>query len=64
MIVFSILIGIIGLIAIPLIIIWALNTLFPLNIPYKFQSWLAVIILMCVLLGKVPHPFFHSFYYW
>jgi len=29
----------------PLITIWALNTLFPLAIPYSFTTWSAVVVL-------------------
>lgn len=41
------------LIFIPLITIWALNTLFPiLAIPYSFYSWLAVIVMNATWLYK------------
>jgi hypothetical protein len=33
----------------PFAIVWALNTLFSLNIAYSWQSWLAVLILAQVL---------------
>jgi len=31
--------------AAPLAVIWSLNTLFSLSIPYDFYTWLAVIVL-------------------
>lgn len=48
-------VGIIILIAVvPLTIIWALNTLFPLlAIAYNFWTWLAVLILSGATHGKV-----------
>ncbi|MDB4352732.1 hypothetical protein OAA60_04825 [Porticoccaceae bacterium] len=48
-------VGIIFLIAVvPLSIIWALNTLFPLlAIAYNFWTWLAVLILSGATHGKV-----------
>ncbi len=33
----------------PLIILWALNTLFGLGIPYTFWTWLATAILTSVI---------------
>ena len=42
------------LVFVPLAILWALNTLFPvLNIPYSFYTWLAVVTLL-VTLRRVP----------
>lgn len=42
------------LVFVPLAIIWALNTLFPvLNIPYTFYTWLAVATLLA-LVRRVP----------
>lgn len=35
----------------PIFTIWSLNTLFGLEIPYTFTSWLAVLWLMTVLHG-------------
>lgn len=35
----------------PLAIIWALNTLFALAIPYSFWTWLAVVVLTYTLSG-------------
>lgn len=32
----------------PLLVIWALNTLFPLNIPYDIETWFAVVVLASV----------------
>ena len=41
-----IILAILSIIFIPLALLWALNTLFPvLAIPYSFYSWLAVIVL-------------------
>ena len=38
----------------PLIIIWALNSLFPLlAIPYTFWNWAAVLLLQLFLKGQV-----------
>lgn len=40
------LLGVVVMIAGPLLTLWALNTLFPaLNIPYNFSTWAAVAIL-------------------
>ncbi len=36
----------------PLAIIWALNTLFLLAIPYNFWTWLAVVVLLLLLGGS------------
>lgn len=37
----------------PLLIIWALNTLFPaLAIPYTFWTWLAVVVMNLTWAGK------------
>ena len=52
--------GIAGLIALivvvivfgPLCTIWALNTLFALNIAYSFETWLATILLTSIVTGK------------
>lgn len=33
----------------PLVVIWALNTLFTLSIAYSFKTWLAVLILNATL---------------
>lgn len=45
---------IIGLIIVgPFLTVWALNTLFGLNIEYSFSTWLAVIILHSLLQVKV-----------
>ena len=35
----------------PLVFIWAINTLFPLVIPYTFTTWCAAFIVIC-LFGK------------
>lgn len=53
-------VGIAGLIALvilvivfgPLCTIWALNTLFALNIAYSFETWLATILLTSIVTGK------------
>ncbi len=36
----------------PLAIIWALNTLFLLAIPYNLWTWLAVVVLLVLLGGS------------
>lgn len=49
---------IIGLIVVfgPLVILWALNTLFPiLAIPYNFYTWLATVILNLTWMAKVSY---------
>ena len=38
----------------PLAIIWSLNTLFPLSIPYNFYTWLAVVVMNLTWMAKVP----------
>jgi hypothetical protein len=45
----------------PLILIWSLNTLFDLGIPYSFKTWLAGLLLLYVIrfhmrVGKVYEP--------
>ena len=48
----AILILIVALVALgPLLVIWALNTIFGLGIAYTFWNWLAMIVLMAVF-GK------------
>jgi len=50
---FVVLVVILSVIAlIPLVIVWSLNTLFSLGIPYSFWSWLAVVILNLTWLSK------------
>jgi|APGre2960657404_1045060.scaffolds.fasta_scaffold00085_28 hypothetical protein len=50
---FVVLVVILSVIAlIPLAIVWSLNTLFSLGIPYSFWSWLAVVILNLTWLSK------------
>jgi hypothetical protein len=34
---------------IPIIIIWALNNLFPLDIKYTWETWLSVYILLTII---------------
>ena len=36
----------------PLAVIWALNTLFGMAIPYAFKTWLAVLVLTMVVGGS------------
>lgn len=36
----------------PLAVIWALNTLFALGIPYTFWTWLAVLVLNTTISGS------------
>ena len=48
----AIVILIVALVALgPLVVIWALNTIFGLSIAYTFWTWLAMIVLMGVF-GK------------
>lgn len=37
----------------PLAVIWSLNTLFPLAIPYNFYTWLAVVVMNLTWMSKV-----------
>ena len=37
------------LVLVPFVFIWALNTLFSLNIQYTFLTWFAALILMLIL---------------
>jgi hypothetical protein len=47
--VFVLVLFVIGLIVfMPFLIIWSINTLFTLGIPYAFKTWLAVSILVFV----------------
>jgi len=34
---------------VPSLVIWSLNTLFALAIPYNFQTWLAMVIILIVM---------------
>ncbi len=43
---------VVALVLSPLAIIWALNTLFLLEIPYNFWTWLAVVVLLLLLGGS------------
>ncbi len=36
----------------PIVVIWSLNTLFTLAIPYTFKTWLAAFILIMVLSAR------------
>lgn len=45
----------------PLIFIWALNTLFALNIAYGFYEWLAAIFLLSFLQAKSVNGMTESF---
>lgn len=45
LIVFAIIAGLAIVIAVPLILIWSLNTLFSTGIEYTFWTWLAALIL-------------------
>ena len=38
----------------PLAVIWSLNTLFQLAIPYNFYTWLAVVVMNLTWMAKVP----------
>lgn len=35
-------------IAVPLLVIWAINTLFALTIPYTWETWFAIMVLLGV----------------
>jgi hypothetical protein len=37
---------------VPLVVIWALNTLFALSIAYTFWTWLSVVILTSVIQSR------------
>ena len=53
---FAMLIFLIGLVAGPFILIWSLNTLFPvLAIPYDIWTWLAVVVLGTFLKTRLEH---------
>lgn len=41
----TLIVGIIGIITLPLGFIWAVNTAFSLNIQYTFLSWLSIVFL-------------------
>ena len=41
----ALIIGVLGLILLPLGFIWASNTIFQLNLEYTFLNWLAVVFL-------------------
>ena len=49
MILLAFILGLAATIGMPLLIIWALNFLFHLGIPYSFLSWLAVFVIISVL---------------
>lgn len=36
----------------PIVVIWSLNTLFTLAIPYTFKTWLATFIMIMVLSAR------------
>ena len=48
-----ILLALIIVIAGPLLVLWALNTLFGFGIEYTFWAWLAVVILVSAVRAKV-----------
>ena len=37
----------------PLLVIWSLNTLFVLGIPYNFFTWISIVILAAAVRGNV-----------
>ena len=50
---FGIILIVLYVIGLPILIIFALNTVFiTLSIPYTFWTWLSTYILICVLYGK------------
>ena len=49
---------VLAIVLVPLITIWALNTLFPvLAIPYSFETWVAVVIVRGVMQGLLQSNF-------
>lgn len=52
-IIFLIIVLIAIIIAGPLLVLWALNTLFGLGIDYNIWTWLAVVILVSAVRAKV-----------
>lgn len=41
--------------AVPLVVIWALNTLFALGIAYTFVNWLATFVLLGVINARAAN---------
>lgn len=42
---------------VPLLWIWAINTLFQLEIPYSFKTYLAMLVGYVSVTGKIPFSF-------
>lgn len=42
------------IILMPIVMIWAFNTIFGLGIAYTFQTWLAMLLIVWVFSGKIP----------
>ncbi len=42
---------VVGIVLLPFIFIWSVNTLFDLGIPYNFWTWLAAVVLWLFLLS-------------
>lgn len=41
-----------GIILVPALLIWALNTLFPVSIAFTFVNWLAAFVLIGIFSGS------------
>ena len=42
---------VVGIVVLPLVFIWSVNTLFNLGIPYNIWTWLAAVVLWLFLLS-------------
>jgi hypothetical protein len=51
-IVSALLLAAVLIVFVPLVVIWALNTLFALSIAYTFWTWLSVVILTSVIQSR------------
>lgn len=50
-IIFFVIFLILGLVLLPFVFIWSVNTLFNLGIPFNFWTWLAAVVLWLFLLS-------------
>lgn len=50
-IIFFVVFLIVGVVLLPFVFIWSVNTLFGLSIPYNFWTWLAAVVLWLFLLS-------------
>ena len=46
-------IGIAAVIFVPILSIWAVNTLFALSIPYTIKTWFAALVVIGILKGNL-----------